>query len=226
MSYYNYDDEQFYEPTGYEEQLGALVTQIRSNIKSEVIHELETLRAENAKLQNIKQRMSDIDREHLAKVQELEFMKRDALSIVRREKLHKLLEELHIEIYSPTSYTELGPKCDQCDDKRRRHYVTPLGKNSSESCECEVKFTKYKVKEEVVCEFSNRDNKLRIWYKQYPGSDDTYTADNSKFFDGFNDEKPYEEIERYWRAFFKDKDKCLAYCEWLNEQERIKEEPQ
>lgn len=218
------DDYDFYEPHGYEDHIETLINEVRNNIKAEVISELETLRADNEKLQDVKRRMDEIEREHALKINELTRAKQDALNTVRRETLKELLNDVKTIVYSATSYNEFNEKCNECDEHRKRHYVTPLGKNASETCDCEGRKTRFKIQEYELYSFSYKDKELRKWYKQAFRDDEDYYNSDSTFLGEPFDETPFEDIESYYRSFFLSAEKCQAYCDWLNEQERIKEE--
>lgn len=215
------DDYDFYEPHGYEDHIEALVNEVRKNIKAEVVTELDKLRAENEHLQDVKQRIEEIEHEHRQKLYELDQAKRDALNIVRREKLQQIGEALELVVYAPYSYTELGEKCNECDERRYIKFQSPGGNTLTEPCKCSQGHRKYRVKEYVCVEFVSNDGRLRAWYKpsDYKDSDHNVSSD---YMEHIFDDVPYEEVKTY-RPFFRNKDKCQAYCDWKTEQERIKE---
>ena len=48
--YYDYPEEEFYPESEYQEQIDALKEVIKSSVKSEILEEMNRLRAENEKL--------------------------------------------------------------------------------------------------------------------------------------------------------------------------------
>src|SRR5690348_8077735 len=102
-----YEYEDFYnEPSEFDQQIDEFKQSLLSCVKTEYTAEMDRLRAENAELQGVKNKMAELEREHRNKLHELERSKSDALNIVRREKLSKLLESLFVKVYKAVSYRE------------------------------------------------------------------------------------------------------------------------
>lgn len=58
--YYDYPEEEFYPESEYQEQIDALKEVIKSSVKSEILEEMNRLRAENEKLQGIKEHFEEV----------------------------------------------------------------------------------------------------------------------------------------------------------------------
>ncbi|MNI67731.1 hypothetical protein D3C73_1233780 [compost metagenome] len=68
----------------------------------------------------------------------------------------------------------------------------------------------------------NRDgNKIDVWYKYELSDGEEYSSLSSSTFGKkmYSDDLKYEDIKRY-ETFFKDKEECQKYCDWLNENEK------
>lgn len=213
-----WDDEFYVEPSEFEMQVDELKQSLMNSVKEEYKAEMDRLRKENEELQSVKVRMDEIKREHKKSLCELSEAKRDALNIVRREKLSKLLECLYVRVYVPYSYREELPKCDKCNERRLIEFKSPSGKQMTEDCSCKAGDKKYRVEEKVCVEFASNDGKVSAWYKpsDYKDSDHMVSSD---YMEKLYDEVPFEKIKNYWVAFFLNKDKCQAYCDWLTEKE-------
>lgn len=60
--YYDYPEEEFYPESEYQEQIDALKEAIKSSVKSEILEEMNRLRAENEKLQGVKEHFEEVKR--------------------------------------------------------------------------------------------------------------------------------------------------------------------
>src|SRR5690625_955813 len=160
-----YDHEFYHEPSEFEQQIYEFKETITNAIKDDYVKKMELLEKENAELQEVKQKMKQFEREHKNKIYELEQAKRDALNIVRYEKLTKLMETLYVKVYKPYSYKEELPKCGECNDQRLIEFNSPSGRSMTEDCSCKHGETKYRPEEYVCVEFTSRDGKVRAWYK-------------------------------------------------------------
>ncbi|MGG1618282.1 hypothetical protein [Paenibacillus sp. NRS-1781] len=225
----DYDD--FYgEPSEFEQKWNELKGQLMDSVKDEHKQEVARLRKENAELREVKSNLDETKHEHNQKLHELDLQKRDLERVVRKERLDQLMGDFKLELWVPESDYKLGEKCDKCDDNRRFHYKTPMGRNDSETCGCAVKIPYYKPELYTVYSFGTYDNgsKLRPWYRKKYRDQDYYESDSSYAAEAIYEGETFEEFrkksEDEYRAFFKDKDDCQAYCEWLAE--RRKEEMQ
>ena len=61
--YYDYPEEEFYPESEYQEQIDALKEVIKSSVKSEILEEMNRLRAENEKLYGIKKHFEEVKRD-------------------------------------------------------------------------------------------------------------------------------------------------------------------
>jgi hypothetical protein len=94
-----------------------------------------------------------------------------------------------------------------------------------ENCKCSVGNSVYIPQEYGCSSFTiNRDNnkKMDMWFKEHQERDgDWYQYDsNSNYCKAiYNEEMEYEDIERY-HTFFKTKEECQKYCDWLDENKK------
>lgn len=67
--YYDYDEEEFYSDSKYQEQVENLEEAIKASVKSEILDEMNRLRTENEKLQGIKDHFDEVKRDYEKKKQ-------------------------------------------------------------------------------------------------------------------------------------------------------------
>lgn len=192
--------------------------QLRECVRDEWVSEMARLREENAKYADIKARWAEIEAERQQEREELERVKRDAESHARWERLDKLFESVCPVVYTLAMRSQPRPQCGKCDSNRRIHYKNPVtGKDMSETCPyCGCAMLIYSPKElyAYLSKQFNDDNQLVAWYKDL-SDDDGY----SRTIAEFSDDKPFEGINRF-KVYFKSRERCQTYCDWLNERER------
>lgn len=76
--YYDYPEEEFYPESEYQEQIDALKEAIKNSVKSEILEEMNRLRAENEKLQGIKEHFEEVKRDYEKKKDECDRIIRNA----------------------------------------------------------------------------------------------------------------------------------------------------
>jgi hypothetical protein len=216
-----YEDEFYNEPSEFDLKVEEFKTSLLASVKEDYVAEMERLKEENAQLQEVKENFEEIKREYEKKKHQLEFERKDLNNKLRRERMVDLLSEHKIILYRAYSKRELPPKCDKCDNRRKVEYVSPLGRKTSEDCLCKEGKTVYCPFEFIRYEFRlNRDkNGVTAWYKQYSDDQDGLTWDTSTHADRiYTPDMNYEDIKQY-TTFFKTKEECQSYCDWLNEKE-------
>ena len=219
MPYY---DEEFYrEPSEFEMQIEEFKSTLLDSVRDEYKRRMEKLQKENEELQSIKTNFEAIKWDFANKERQLEIERNDLERKVRRERLSQLTKDLQVIMYKAYSESVQGPKCDKCDAQRRIHYKTPLGKDATEKCECAASTRVYKPKEYIKVEFNIRDG-MRAWYdiNNFDSDDEYGRFDSSSQFAKavYKEDMPYESIENY-STFFKTKEDCQKYCDYLNSKE-------
>lgn len=143
--------EDFYNegPSDYELFMNDLKETLKKSIKDEFIKEMDKLRAENKKLQDIKENFEQIKLDYAHKEQELKAKEQDIERSLARKKIMELatIADMKPQIYYIDDATGFLPKCDKCDENRLIHFRSPSGKECTESCpNCGTSFKKYFVK--------------------------------------------------------------------------------
>lgn len=214
---YDFDDEQYYEPTEADEIFLEAREKLINSLKGSVKQHLKNVSLENEKLRKQIQKLESKLNESNWSLQQLKKEKSNFAEVARKERLSDLLKDFQVERFMVASSTKYNQKCNKCDDERYVHYKTPLGKDQKELCDCnDDSAIVYEVKSVVVTEFALNDNgsKFRLWYKRNTsGKDEYYTSTN--FYELSSDGLSYESLNKH-SAIFDSLDACQAYCDWLN----------
>ncbi|GKS14764.1 hypothetical protein YDYSY3_57640 [Paenibacillus chitinolyticus] len=217
MSYY---DDFYQEPNEFERQIEELKTALLKSVKSEYKEEMERLRAENEKLQTVKHDWKNIQSEFAAKHRQLENERAQMERKVRSARLGELMMDLNVTLYSVGYHYVQRPKCNNCNENRQYEFITPSGKQMTENCDCATRYTLYIPTENIMSEMVSRDGKITAWYKTYRDSDDGLELSSSTMVRKiYESGTPFESLERYG-LFFRSKEECQAYCDWLNAKEQ------
>lgn len=221
--YYDYDD-YYNEPSEFEQQIMELKNSLVKAVKKEHQEEIECLRKENAELQDIKNRIKDIETEHRQWITQIERDRKQLESTIKRARLKELLSDNFVQAWGVENNGELLPKCDKCNKNRYIHYKTPMGRPAQEQCSCNAHVIRYEPLPIECYEFIQ--SKTTYGNENYPRISIYYSRSKSKNYDEYERTsniykgESFEEIKKYGIVFL-DKDKCQKYCDWLNVKEKI-----
>lgn len=217
--------EDFYqEPSEFEHQIDEFKQSLMNSVRDEYKAEMERLRKENEELQMVKQAWDNIRSEYASKLRELEYKMQNAQKEARNTRFTELMKDFHVIAYRATTDYQQSPKCDSCNDRRQIKFESPSGKEMFEECDCAKKKRFYAPEEFEVAEFTvNKGaDKANVWYrKRYEDSEYYHSSDYADSI--YKTGTPYEEIGNYWGVFFRDKEECQAYCDWLTDKESKEE---
>ena len=157
-------------------------------------------------------------RENSLEIEKSQFQRK-----LRCERLSELMGDFEVIMYRVDDDYVKMPKCNNCNKDRKIEFISPLGSKMTENCTCNTTKTVYKVEEFVCAEFRiDRDKRqMLMWYKVKEGKDRDYDHckllnDNAKVYEeGTNS----EDLDvKYYDLYFKSKEQCQKYCDWLNNQ--------
>lgn len=216
---YGYEPEDFYEPSEIEIMFMQLKHNLLKTVKEEYVVEMERLKKENEELLDVKVNFETVKRDYENKKRQLESEYQKLKSNVRSERLVDLLKDHKIVMYKAYSKKQYPPKCDKCDKYRKIQYVSPLGRNTSEDCLCKDGKLVYYPEEYIRYEFrlNPRENNVTAWYRKYSDDGDGFTYDSSIHANSiYSSNINFKDVNEY-NTFFKTKEECQAYCDWINE---------
>lgn len=190
-------------------------------LKSDVKQKIKELEEENKYLN---EKASKLEHE----LYKYEKEKSDIRLELSRAKLSDLFKECGMinVLYSPSWEFSYKRKCDKCDDDRRVHYKTPRGKDAYELCECgEHKKMYYPAEYELVRFYRNNwsidkeERPVFLWFEEVNYEKGEFK--NECIVKHIYNNESYEELfERFGEysggLFFKSKEECQDYCDWLS----------
>ena len=220
MGYY-YDDDFYTEPCEFDAEIESFKEALSKAIQEKFLNEMEELREENISLREFRDNKARYERELRAIKDEYQRKMQDAERQANQKKLKDILSAFAAIGYRATPEYKQRPKCDQCDDNRYIHFLSPMGRQMTEECSCAKR----------TCTYSPKDVHL---LKFYVGKEivDTYfeRVDKSSDYDSYSlraqiydkNRKPFEDVNWFTTVFLQEND-CQQFCNWLNEQEALKD---
>lgn len=218
-----YDEEPFYEPTVADEIFIEYTQKLKDALKDNIKQDIENIKSENQRLKEENEKYKSRENEIACKERELEYEKQNLMYKVRQERLSELMKDFQVIMYKVGTTKEMFPKCNNCDENRKIHFTSPLGREMTESCTCNISKTVYIPVEFICTEFKiNKDNNktMSAWYKLHKDKDyDWYQYQSDSYKKKVYEEgMDFEKLDWYC-TFFKLKEECQKYCDWLNEKE-------
>ena len=214
----DYDD--FYENySEFDQQIDEFKQSLMLGVKKDFLAEMEKIKKENVELQSIKNNWKNIQEEYRRKESSLESAKSNAMWEAKKMRLSELMKDRELVVYKTDSKYTDKPKCDKCNENRVIKYITPLGKDAQENCECANKNVEYFPIPYVVYEFKidEYDHKLSMWYKKikYNNRDEErFEGDSVSGHEIFNENMEYKDVG--YHTVFKTQEECQKYCDYLN----------
>lgn len=223
--YYDYPEEEFYPESEYQEQIDALKEVIKSSVKSEILEEMNRLRAENEKLQGIKEHFEEVKKDYEKKKDECDRIIRNAEYNAKKMRLADLMKDHKVIKWKVSWEFVYGPKCDKCDSDRAIEIKLPSGKIVKDSCKCKTDSKRYYYpKRYVLSEFTDRygDGKITAHYSEEWSKNDTYyKLYSSTVCDKYTEDRKKEAIEslsdEVKSILFNEEEECQKVCDKLNE---------
>lgn len=146
--YYDYPEEEFYPESEYQEQIDALKEAIKSSVKSEILEEMNRLRAENEKLQGVKEHFEEVKKDYEKKKDECDRIIRNAEYNAKKMRLSELMKDHKVVKWKVDRELVYGPKCCKCNSNRSGWFyerypdnatgAVPLTAHDIENSEMEV----------------------------------------------------------------------------------------
>lgn len=236
MNYYD-DYEDYYEPSEFDEKVKELKNFLRGSVKEEIQSEIEKLKKENEKLQEIKSNWLRLEDEYKAKQRELERQIQECKRNASKKRLDELFEEtgMNVMLYQPDYENVYRPKCNKCDADRYVHFSSPSGKDHKEECDCAKRFQKYSPRVYYLTEFRKGANysgfskPMNFWYTKYKDYSEDYDGYTYRSNDlekaVYNGESFEDLLQRYgvysYGLYFRTEKECQGYCNWLNEKNGV-----
>ena len=224
--YYDYPEDEFWPESEYQEQVDALKDAIRDSVKSEILEEMNRLRAENEKLQGIKEHFEEVKKDYEKKKDECDRIARNAEYNAKKMRLTDLMKDHKVIKWKITWEYVYGPKCDKCDSDREVEVKLPSGRIVKDSCGCKTDRKRYYYpKRYILSEFTDRhrDGRITAHYSEknsYNEKDTYYELYTCTVCDKFTDDKKKKAIENLSdevkSILFNEEEECQEVCDRLN----------
>ena len=213
---YDYEDEEFFESEEITEGIKTIKDAIRKSVKTEILEEMNRLKAENEKLGYVKEHLQEMEQSCEKKKSEFDKAIRDA----KKMQIQELMEPFKVFLYTPYTKFAYIQKCNKCDTNRKVKIQLPSGNIVEDKCCC-YKYRKImSVSRKVRYEIDKSDTGVRVFYIPCKGSNDNYYIVDSiaKYIDViFNHNKSFADIEALSESpYFATKEECREYCNYLN----------
>ena len=181
-----YDENQHY----FDSLIDELKDSLRKEVKSEILKEIETLKKENAELQEIKANFNQIKQEYEEKKRNYEWNERSLYDSFARKRIKDLLDEAFLpeEVYRIVTAYGYIPWCGKCNGKDRTiKFKAPSGREMNDECPvCGKRYAFYIPKAVKL---------IRIHFSDY--GDKQYIYGRYERTNEYNDERSYKKVDIY-----------------------------
>lgn len=213
-----------------------LINQVKALVDTETAEELEYLRKENERLIEENNLYATYKTERariLAENNQLKCAKDMAynrgVEDTKKARLESLLDlEYGYTITKEVKYKY--PKCDKCDDNRKLHFKSPLGRDFEELCSCSEKEFSYIVDSAQISSFvfdyqgrGDFNNKPSRYYKSSSlTADHQYDRNENRIWVYNNMTDITNVIDKqkpqYWNYVFSNKEDAQRFADKLNKE--------
>ena len=216
---FDFDDDEYFECSEFDRQIDefkqALIVNAREEIKDKIValeEEVKSLRMFRDDRKMYLEKLAAAERRAVLAETEAQKKYKDA-------RLKELLGDNLVTTWEAKGEWVQGPKCDLCDEKRLRHFITPCGREMAESCTCAKSTLVYKPRELMLYRIHEWRGGMELFYdsvkcKTENESDYRRRAVARSGCD-FEKVNPYD-------SSFESEELCEEYCEWKNKKESCK----
>lgn len=237
--YYEYDTG-YYEPSDADIFFDEMKEKFREYLNDDIKYELDRLSRENEELREKNNKLSDENRKLNSEKQSAEWSKETIRREVENEFYNKNIDEVfkdrleNIDIWFADYVYHQQPKCEYCNNDRKRVYKYPDGLEAEVACSCGKLIGCYEPNTATFntltyCVKPSRySSERKIFVKDWS----LYKPENRYSDYGYGDFKILhivdifdddtldlrEELSYGEVIGFKTEDECQKYCDWLNNQ--------
>ena len=219
---HDYEEELCYEPSLADGIMLEYQQKMKDVLLRSIKQDIEGIKSENERLKEKNEKLQELvygiqQRENSLEIEKSQFQRK-----LRRERLSELMGDFEVLMYQADGGSVKIPKCGNCNENRKIEFISPLGRKTTEPCTCNVRKTVYAVREYILTEFKISDHKdmMAMWYKIKEDSRHDYASHNRTIYAEmiYSEDMKFEDIGSQ-DVFFKSKDDCQKYCDWLNSKE-------
>lgn len=226
-----YDEDEFWNfEVPFENEYLEFFENLKNGIKASTLKEIEDLKAENKRLHEIADDIESVQRNLDRQKADLEIATKQSIKTAKKLALDELLKPAEHVYWDITYSTIKAPKCNLCDDYRRRAYVTPLGRHTTEQCPCDYFKREFTPRPMTLYSLLRRNGELIGYYYMsnsnlgrerldYYGTFEE-NGEGSKMVDKtfIKTKEDFPVYERYG-SLFATEEICREYCKLLQQKE-------
>jgi len=213
---HDYEEELCYEPSLADGIMLEYQQKMKDVLLRSIKQDIEGIKSENERLKEKNEKLQELvygiqQRENSLEIEKSQFQRK-----LRRERLSELMGDFEVLMYQADGGSVKIPKCGNCNENRKIEFISPLGRKTNEPCTCDVSKVVYSVKKSRCCEFriDSDGNSMLMWYK----IKEDRNSELARY--AYKEGTTFEELETSsYNTFFKSKDDCQKYCDWLNSKE-------
>lgn len=188
---------------------------------------MNRLRAENEKLQGVKEHFEEVKKDYEKKKDECDRIIRNAEYNAKKMRLSELMKDHKVVKWKVDRELVYGPKCCKCNSNRSIEVRLPSGRIAEDECECKTKSKYYYYpKMYVLSEFTDRYRcgEIVAHYteeRSSHGDDVYYERYTCTICDSSTEEDKKEAIrtlsDKVREILFDQEEKCQEVCDRLND---------
>lgn len=221
-----YDD--FYNegPSDFDIAIEEFKESLRQTVKKEILHEIDHLKKENEKLQDIKQNFEKIKQDYEDKKRQFEIKESNMMYDLTHKKIKELTTIVDFDhLYCLDDTIGYLPKCDNCDDQRLIHFKSPSGRDCTEDCPiCGKRYSVYYVKplDTIKIRFTNNPLIEReVYAVRCTSYGDSIVYETKDVYKESADQFDIEDNYKVRHTAFDSKELAQQVCDRVNKKKNI-----
>lgn len=220
---YLYDDDFYYDgPSEFEERIDNFKEQLRKEVKTEFLSELETLKKKLEDLESYKQErdkfIAKYEQQLRKAKQEVADAQREARQAEMKYKntrLKQLLGDYTTTGWYANTEVIYQPKCDKCNDDRFIEFLSPQGNLCKERCNCNsILMRRYYSVEAKLVSFTTAYDTVYYQLESQFGYKDEYQATFCASIHPEGSTDYSQVLER--KTIFMTEEDCKNFCDYMN----------
>ena len=216
---FDFDDDEYFECSEFDRQIDEFKQTLVANTRAEIKDKIAALEEEVRSLRSFRDERKQYAEKLAAAVRKAVLAETEAQKKYKAARLKELLGDNLVSTWEAKGEWVQGPKCDLCDEGRLRHFITPCGREMTESCTCAKQTLVYKPRELMLYRISEWRGGRQLFYD----SAKCKTEDESDYRHRgvARSGCDFEKINPY-SSEFESEELCQKYCDWKTEKEAAK----
>ena len=215
---FDFDDDEYFECSEFDRKIDEFKQTLIVNARQEIKDKITALEEEVRSLRSFRDERKQYAEKLAAAERKAVLAETEAQKKYKAARLKELLGDNLVTAWEANAEWVQGPKCDLCDEKRFRHFITPCGREMTESCTCAKQTTVYKPRKLMLYRMSEWRGGMALYYDYVKRKEDESDYRHRGVARSGCD---FEKIDSYSSAF-ESEELCQKYCDWKNKKEAAK----